>query len=245
MTPVRELWRHHRSRLLLLGWLGISSAMSLTLLVLRMVYTGKTTYTFLVWNLFLAWIPLGLALFVWGLDLSRRRAWPLFTGLLLLWLLFFPNAPYIVTDFLHLDRRQGVPVWFDLLLIFTFAWNGLILGFVSLYLIQRRVEQHLGPVMGWIMALGSLGLSGLGIYLGRFGRWNSWDLITSPGGPVRQLLEQVMDPFAHPRTLGVSVLYATFLVVAYVFLVLLASVQWTPPNGAAPSRSVGKGNVRA
>ena len=237
MNSMRELWNRHGSRLLLLGWLGISSALSVSLLAMRILYVGKSTYDFLAWNLFLAWIPLCLALLTWRLDLARRQSWPLFAGLLLLWLLFFPNAPYIVTDFLHLDRRQGVPVWFDLLLIFSFAWNGLILGFVSLHLIQRRVEEHLGRLAGWIIALTSLGLSGLGIYLGRFGRWNSWDLLTSPWDLVRQLLERAVDPFSHPRTLGVSVLYAAFLIVAYVFLVLFTSVQWGPSGQAAPVRS--------
>ncbi len=244
MNPMRELWNRHGSRLLLLGWLGISSALSIALLAMRILYVGKSTYAFLVWNLFLAWIPLFLALLTWRLDLSRRRSWPLFAGLLLLWLLFFPNAPYIVTDFLHLDRRQGVPVWFDLLLIFTFAWNGLILGFVSLHLIQRRVEEHLGALTGWIVALTSLGLSGLGIYLGRFGRWNSWDLISSPSGPIRQLLEQMMDPFSHPRTLGVSVLYAAFLIVAYVFLVLLTYVRWNGPREGTHTPALEKRKVR-
>jgi uncharacterized membrane protein len=215
-----------RSKLFLLGWLCISSMMSLALLAARVFYSGAGTYSFLAWNLFLAWIPLFAALLVWRLDRSRRKLWLLIGFLSLIWLLFFPNAPYIFTDFQHLSPRQRVPLWFDLVMILSFAWNGLTVGFVALRIMQQFAQRHIGAVGGWILALGTLGISGFGIYIGRYLRWNSWDLFTNPHPLLQDILTRMTDPFGHPRTLGVTLLYSSFLILAYVTLWLFTKTNW-------------------
>ena len=147
----------------------------------RIWYSGYITYSFLQWNLFLAWIPLFSALGLWALQQRQRRGTGLAGALLFLcWLAFFPNAPYIVTDFLHLTERNNVPLWYDLLLIFSFAWNGLVVGFTSLWIVQTVIAGRWGQWLSWLIVAGTLALSGFGIYLGRFLRWNSWDLLTNP-----------------------------------------------------------------
>ena len=110
-----------------------------------------------------------------------RRRGPLLWAAGVLWLVFFPNAPYIVTDFKWLRDWTGAPIWFDVVLVAAAAWCGLMLGFISLYLMQAVVRRSIGTVKAWLFVLGVLAVSSFGIYLGRFQRWNSWDVFTQPG----------------------------------------------------------------
>lgn len=156
----------------------MASALSLALLALRMLVLGDSTYGFLAWNLLLAWIPLLLAVAVVRVSRSGRR---ISVALLLVaWLLFFPNAPYVVTDFVHLHHIGGMPRWFDILLLGSFALSSLALGFGSLYLIQDLIRSRCGVVWSWAGALTAIALSGVGIYLGRVYQLNSWDVL-QPG----------------------------------------------------------------
>ena len=118
-----------RSQVILLAALGFSSLISVALLLLRTHYAGSGLYSFLLWNLVLAWMPLALAWMLW-LSVDKLNLPILGLGLLPAWFLFFPNAPYIMTDLIHLKIRDDVPLWYDAALLFSFAWNGLILGFV-------------------------------------------------------------------------------------------------------------------
>src|SRR5687768_2244420 len=146
----------------LLGMLALSGFV-VVLLAARVAYTGSLGYGNLVWNLFLAWIPFALAIGVYdGARRGARRASLIAGGGF--WLLFFPNAPYIVTDFQHLRFWDDAPIWFDVVLVSTAAWTGLLLGFVSLYLIQAVVARAAGAVNAWALVLGVLALSSYGIY---------------------------------------------------------------------------------
>jgi len=160
-----------------------------------------------VWNLFLAWIPLVLALVVYD---GARRGWPAGTlaAVGLGWLLFLPNAPYIVTDLKWLGHYDSGTHWFDPVLIGAAAAIGLVLGFLSLYLVQAVVVRRLGRLAGWMLAFGALAASGAGVYLGRFQRWNSWDVFTEPTRVVGQLARAALDPLAHGRPLGWSIAFA-------------------------------------
>lgn len=184
--------------------------------LLRIERTGSTDTFNLVWNLFLAWLPLVFALVVY--DRVRRGAG---RGLTLafggLWLLFLPNAPYIVTDYIWIDdwRWANVPVWYDIGLYAVAAGTGAVLGFISLFLVQRVVARSRGEVLGWGLAIGSLLLSGIGLYLGRVLRWNSWDIFTRPGALLGDVLAGIADPLAYPRALSMTVLCAVALVAGY------------------------------
>jgi uncharacterized membrane protein len=140
-----------------------------------------------------------------------------------LWLAFLPNAPYLVTDFVLLREIDGMPVWFDVALLTTFAWTGLLLGFASVFLVQGAVTRLYGAAAGWLAALGALGLSGLGVYLGRYLRLNSWDLLVQPGSVAGEVLERLSSP----QLVGMSLVMAAFLTVAYAMLytVLTAAVD--------------------
>jgi uncharacterized membrane protein len=190
--------------------LALLSLFSVALIVVRYVYSAEPLFGGLIWNLFLAWIPFGLAVFVY--DRHRAGARPLALALpAALWLLFLPNAPYILTDFKHLVPSPVVPLWVDIVVIAAPAWTGMLLGFLSLYLVQSVVRQLAGARVAWVAALLALGLSSFGIYLGRVLRWNSWDVIADP-----RLLSDLNGVVADPRAIGMTVLLASFLTLSYL-----------------------------
>lgn len=221
-----RFWALYKDKLQLAVLLGLSSALSVGLVAVRVLYSGWMTYTFLVWNLILAWVPFCVALLLWSIHRKGTLSRMTFLVLAGIWLLFFPNSPYIVTDFLHLRLREPIPLWYDLLVIFTFAWNGLILGFVSLRLVQIVARRLFGTLVSWLLATGTLALSGFGIYMGRFLRWNSWDLLTNPLLLWQDVTTHIIDPLAHPRTIAVTLLFSAFLMVAYATIMMLTHVRW-------------------
>ena len=187
------------------------------LVVLRVERSGSLFYVFLVWNLFLAWIP-WLAGQGFRASSRRRNSRLLRLGWFALWLLFLPNAPYILTDLLHLGPRPLVPLWYDLALLLSCAGTGLLLGYVSLLEVQDAVEEQLGRRAGWMVAAGSLVLSGFGIYLGRFLRWNSWEVLTDPAGLFGDIADRLFNPASHPRTYGVTLVFGIGLLLGYIAL---------------------------
>jgi uncharacterized membrane protein len=208
------------------GALVIASAICFLLLATRAWLTGQVQWTWCVWNLFLAWIPFGVAVCLCReLDRPGARWWKI-GGLFVVWVLFFPNAAYIVTDLIHLKNREPIPRWFDYILITAYAWTGLFLCYVSLRLLHARVQQWRGPWMGWAFATTMLAAGSLGIYVGRFLRWNSWDVITRPWKPLRDLVK-----FTNPSTLFEAVAFcgAFFLLSILVYLVLHALAHLHAP----------------
>ncbi|MFQ5421791.1 MAG: DUF1361 domain-containing protein, partial [Anaerolineae bacterium] len=185
-----------------------ASAGSVALLAARVTLTGRITYAFLVWNLILAWAPL---LFAWLASAVWEKR-PYALAFLFFWLLFFPNAPYIVTDFIHLRWSYGVPRWFDVALIGSFAATGMALGVFSLRLLQNRIAASYGRAAGRWFVLTAVGLSSYGIYLGRFLRWNSWDLFANP----LALLQDVAHSLTMPFTFYVSLSLTAVTLAAYV-----------------------------
>jgi uncharacterized membrane protein len=148
-----------------------------------------------------------------------------------LWLVFFPNALYIVTDAKWLRESVGAPIWYDVVLVSAAAWCGLLLGFMSLYLMQAVVRGALGSFSAWIFALSTLALGSFGVYLGRFERWNSWDVLMRPGLLTEKIVPHMAHPQDHPKALAVMVLFTAFLAMSY--LVFYAFAQ---PENAEPLR---------
>lgn len=213
-----------------LALLALVSATNVALLVMRILYLGHWRQLYLAWNLFLAWIPLLLALVAARAfnATPARRAHGIVAGLA--WLMFFPNAPYILTDCVHL-LRSGPLFWVDLVLILLFALTGLVLGFCSLYLMQRLVARRFGWPMGWLFAAGVAGVSGFGIYVGRFWRWNSWDVLLNPSGLLADVGSWVLHLPIHPKLAVIPALFATLLFITYVSLYALTHLREAPIQG--------------
>ena len=209
--------------------LALSSLLFMGMLVARMAYTGEPRYRFFIWNLFLAWVPFACAFFAYRLHRYAERSSigrRLFTALFLLaWLVFFPNAPYVATDFIHWQQGLDVLAFYDLVMILLYVITGLVLGALSLYLAHAIVEDALGPVMGWLFVLGISAAGGLGIYIGRFLRWNSWDLALNPDDVLRDVLSRFMHPIANARSILFVLMMTAFVFCVYVLVKSLAGMK--------------------
>ena len=208
-------------RLAVFGALVGLSVLVAGLVAFRVAYSHSFEDVPYLWNLFLAWIPFGLALLLYDRHRRGARLFEL-VALGLLWLLFFPNAPYIVTDIKYLGDMTGKTFWFEGLLIGTAACTGLLLGFMSLYLIQAIVRRIAGAPYAWLFVFVSLGLSSIGVYLGRVLRWNSWDVFVRPGSLLGELAGALVDPLGHPRPIAITVLFTSFLLASYAIFYSLA-----------------------
>lgn len=198
--------------------LTFASGVCVSLVTARIIWTGRFHYGFLAWNLFLAWLPLVFALL--ANDEYRnapRRKWR-FYGLTTAWLLFLPNAPYIFTDLIHLMSRYFNHFWVDLVLILSCAVTGLVLSFIWLYLMQCIVARMFGWLTSWLFVAIAAGLSSFGIYLGRFLRFNSWDVLFQPVELFHGIGRWAIDPMANSTSFAFPILFATFLFIAYVML---------------------------
>jgi uncharacterized membrane protein len=204
---------------------------------------GPGGFRYLLWNLALAWLPLVFALLLYA-AFRRRHAAAELVALGVAWLVLLPNAPYMLTDFIHLGDRHRLV---DSMILGSFAFTALALGFASLLLVQIVVTRRVGARTGWIVALGALFLASFGVYLGRVHRFNSWDVVTRPRVVAWTMWQGLDDPFAHLHILFFVAAGGGFLMTAYVGLygvadlvaaldredrrpVLLSNRQW-------PSRS--------
>ena len=220
--------RSPNERLVVLAGLVVASALCLGLELVREHRYGAYDFRFLIWNLILAWIPLLLALLVY--DRYRRgRSMLVLAPALVLWLLFLPNAPYIVTDFVHLSAGSPAPLWLDGVELSAFAWTGMLLGFASLYLVHAVARHRLGAVPSWVGVLCVLALVSVGVYLGRVKRWNSWDLLTQPGARLAQLHAHLGDPASLTRAVGISLAVTCLLAAAYLVFYVLMAVRLEAP----------------
>lgn len=223
-APVRSLHRFIAG--LSLYPIVLSSALALALFAGR-VYLSRdwNTYANLVWNLFLAWLPYLFSILAAGLYRLFPKQWWLLVIPGGLWLVFLPNAAYLVTDFLHLQERIFVPLWYDILLVATFAWTGVFLALASLRSMQALVKMHLGWLVSWIFAGGAIALSGLGIYLGRFERWNSWDLLFHPRRILADVVLPMINPLDNLRFFGFTFLFTAFLLVCYLTFISMHRID--------------------
>ena len=199
-----------------------ASAVCVAVVLLRITWTGQIRYGFLAWNLLLAWLPLLFALLAREHYRAGEKPGWRFLGFSAGWLLFFPNAPYIFTDLIHLTSRYLSHFWVDLAVILSCAFTGLILGFVSLYLMHSVVARMLGRTAGWLFVAGTAGLCSFGIYLGRFLRFNSWDIVAKPAELYQGISSIATGQYAHQGHVAFLALFATFIFIAFVMLYALA-----------------------
>jgi len=195
-------------------WLLISSGFSCLLLSARVMITGHLTYIFLVWNLFLAFLPFAITEWLW-VFIRKERSKPLLMTFVFLWLMFVPNSFYILTDLFHLEQFHSAPKWFDLLLIFSFAWNGLVLGILSVRKTELILESVSGRGFSLFIVFIVMWLNAFGIYIGRYLRYNSWDIIMQPFALFREMLELLLHPARNKMEWGMIMVYAMFMTLLY------------------------------
>jgi uncharacterized membrane protein len=197
-------------RLKITALLTAMSAFAFTLSVARFYFSETTLFLFLNWNLFLAFIPWAVSSMIILKPALRKNRTVLFFSVVI-WLLFFPNAPYILTDLFHLKARASVPIWFDLVVILSFAWTGLIFGFVSLLDIEMLLKEFFNKrIVNCTIAL-LLFIGSFGVYIGRYLRWNSWDILQAPFQLLYDVGDRMINPLQHPGTWGMTILMGTLL----------------------------------
>ncbi|MGN6566747.1 MAG: DUF1361 domain-containing protein [Flavipsychrobacter sp.] len=194
-------------------WLVPAVTFTIALILLRMVWTKTLVFFFIPWNIFLAILPL---YFSYKAAKTSNKA-----GIFLyaaLWLLFFPNAIYIVTDLFHLHERKLAPLWYDLLILISAAINGVTLGFLSLYnmeeLLRKKIGKRYLPVITFSIFL----LCGYGIYLGRYLRWNSWDIVVQPFSLLSDIAFELRHPFRNAHIWALSISYGIWLYLFYTYV---------------------------
>ncbi len=206
--------------------LFLASAVSSLMVMYRILYTGHPMYLFLVWNIFLAWIPLGFALY----GSQSKSKW-IATGAFLAWLLFFPNSHYILTDIFHLKARHGIPLWYDLLVLLLSSWTGAMLGFLSLLEVHHVLRRYFSRAVTWISIVCLFGLESFGIYTGRYLRFNSWDIIADPFNLFNYFLDVISNPYANKGIYKFTICFTVFLLLSYLFIFVLAKPKFEQAKG--------------
>jgi uncharacterized membrane protein len=210
-------------------FMGYLSLFCFGLSVFRCIYAGNKAFLFLNWNLFLAFIPWVLtSLSVVKAHVRKSKAAILILSGL--WLLFFPNAPYVLTDLFHLRLRLSMPIWFDLILILSFAWTSLLFGFLSLWDIEYLLSKKIKRVSVTVISTGLLFIGSFGVYIGRNLRRNSWDIIRKPLGLIFDIGERIINPFDHRTTWGMTIFMGLFLNMLYWSFRLIKQRR-TPERG--------------
>ena len=188
------------------------------LISFRIIYSGTLKYMFMGWNIFLAWIPYILSSYF--VQYRKKEKWKqLF--LFVSWLFFFPNALYIVTDLVHLQSQSNMPWWYDVLLVFTSSFIGIFLAFISL----RKAEFYLKSIFSknviTACIAGILFLGSFGVYLGRFQRWNSWDVLNNPLALGMDILSKIINPVDNYKVWAITLLFTAVYSLMYFFIRLL------------------------
>lgn len=225
------IFKRHKYKAGIFLLLSAASVICITLVVARVYYTDSRRYIGLVWNLILAWIPFVLAYLAYMLSWRRWMVFLVIPIFAFMWLIFFPNAPYILTDFQHLgEGPAAAPLWYDVIMLTWFSWTGMLLGVVSLYLMQEIIRREIGRLPGWLFVFFVAGLSSAGIYIGRFIRFNSWDILQDPAGTADSISTWLSDPSL--KSIGFIMLYTLFFIFIYLMLYAFGHIlQEYKPEG--------------
>ena len=203
----------------------LSMLFGILMVLVRGVHTGEWDFLFLLWNLFLAYVPYFLS--GW---LSRTPSWAAyghkFSAAFIVWLLFIPNSFYILTDLFHLGGHPGAPLWYDLALIISFAWNGLMLGILSVRQMEKIIQLYLPGKTNWLFLYPVMVLNALGVYIGRYLRFNSWDVITNPFGLVTDIAKLVVHPLHFREAWAMVICFSMLMILVYTTLKKISKMIW-------------------
>jgi uncharacterized membrane protein len=215
---MKKLWLSLKTKkppvLTIRHWLMISSLFSLMLLVVRIMTSGQLSYAFLAWNLILAYIPFLISDWLNKHQEFFNHRINLFS-VLSVWLLFMPNSFYILTDLFHLDNMGWGHPWFDLTLILSFAWNGVLLGILSIRKMEMLLKRSKGKFISALVVCAVMWLNAFGIYIGRFLRFNSWDVIINPFSLFDELADIIRNPYDYRYVWAMSFCFAFFMIILY------------------------------
>ena len=201
-----------QNRYKIISLLSASMVLSIILLMIRIKLTHSFFYLFLVWNLFLAIIPYAISVYLINKEkLSKIKLLIWFS----IWLLFLPNAPYIITDLLHLRLSDKHFMWLDVLVVTSFAYNGLIIFFLSVLDMETVLKKYLKPKKLFYFIVFVVFLTGFGMYLGRFLRYNSWEIIQNPFNLFSDVFDIILNPNQHIEAWIFTLTLGAFLSIGF------------------------------
>jgi uncharacterized membrane protein len=193
----------------------IVSLLAIGLDVVRVALSGSMYFLYLLWNLLLALLPFVVSSALLWYS-TRNKVYP---ALLIIggamWLFLFPNAPYLVTDMIHLKENHLLPLWYDAMLLFSFAWAGMLLALHSLSHIEKTLRHYFSRNMTWVVFSLAVLLSSYGIYLGRLLRFNSWDVFLNPGDLVATVVSTVTQPSLYSQGYLITIVFFIFIMISY------------------------------
>lgn len=217
LNRIQNFLLRNRYNIAVFTLLNLACVVCIGLVAARVAYSETGRHIGLIWNLFLAWIPFILAYIAHAISWRRMWLYLVIPVITFLWLIFFPNAPYMLTDLQDLARGAvGAPLWYDVIIVVWCTWTGMLLGIISLYLMQDIVYRTFGRLAGWTFVFIISALSSFGIYIGRFVRLNSWDILQNPTETTMEILGVVIDPSM--RLAAFTVLYTFFFLFVYLLL---------------------------
>ncbi len=196
----------------------LASAISAGFFIARFVSAQSTRYAFLFWNLLLAWLPL---VFAWYLQRSlKKNRWSRAAPIIftILWIGFLPNSFYLVTDLIHLHSTGEVSLLYDCVMFFSFIFSGMVLGFTSLFMVQKLLHDKLRRRDTHSIMAAVLLLCSFAMYLGRVFRLNTWDVLINPAGLLFDVSDQFVNPTQHPQFLTTTLLFFALLIGMYAVL---------------------------
>lgn len=194
-----------------LSLITVTVAMSIFLLIFRIKLNKSFFYLFLIWNLILAIIPYIITMYLSVTKLNKFKLILWFC----LWLLFLPNAPYIITDLLHLRVSNSQFLWLDILVILSFASSGLLLFFLSLNEMKKLLLINFKKLSVTYTITIIIFLSSFGVYLGRYLRYNSWEIISQPKHLFSDILNKLLHPFDNIEVWMFTFGFGAFLFVSF------------------------------
>ncbi|MFT3895679.1 MAG: DUF1361 domain-containing protein [Anaerolineales bacterium] len=217
LNKFRNFFIRNRHNVAVFVLLNGACAMCIGLMAARVVYSDRGANTGLIWNLFLAWIPFILAYIAHAFSWRHITLFLVLPFIAFIWLIFFPNAPYMLTDLQDLARSTNdAPLWFDVLIVVWCSWTGMLLGVISLYLMQDIIMRTISRFAGWAFVFVISAMSSFGIYIGRFVRLNSWDILQNPAETVMDIFGVIIDPSR--RLAAFTMLYTFFFLFVYLLL---------------------------
>ncbi len=225
------MWHQPSARTDLALVLICTSLASIGLFAAGAIRNHDTGFSYLIWNLFLAWIPLLISM---GLArILHYKLWSSWTALLvtLAWVAFLPNSFYMISDFIHVQEMQRVDLLYDVIMFSSFIFNGVILGFMSLVMVHRELLHRVKWHTAAAIVTGILAICSFAIYLGRDLRWNTWDILVNPGGILVDVSDIILHPSTYPHALGITLSF-------FILLTSLYAVVWQAIRAVSRTRSL-------
>ena len=189
--------------------------LALILNILRILLFGSLSFIYILWNIFLALLPFIISSILLKQEQENRLSKPVFIIGFIFWLLLLPNAPYLVTDIIHIGEIRKVPVLYDAFLLFNSAWIGMLLGMYSLFHIEKILKFRYSKLITDFSIFAIIILSSFGIYIGRFLRFNSWDIFINHFYILRSVWYSFLESANQLEAYLYTFLFFVFFYVSY------------------------------